>query len=321
MESDSRGSDARAAGVWHRRPKSPVRLIASLSLWAFVLLLAASATRGEVRVKVIPRGAGSSLEEAGSRLEAVVEALGGEVEFGPDKERFYLVVADEEWFGLLRNKLITFAPCVLERCTGWPSECKARPVGVRLEVAAGAEVGELVSLIQGVGGEVGGTSAISASGVVPVGALAGLEGSPAVGSLELRQPCLNPLELDFIGQPLLREMYLGEAQRFAAHATWSNDPLPGDPDAVLDRLGQPSQIATDSGGFWFFERSNLELVVKVLDGCAVNDYYWVFVSGLTDRAVRLVLTDLVGGATWTRENELGVPVEPAIDVEALPCDG
>ena len=39
--------------------------------------------------------------------------------------------------------------------------------------------------------------------------------------------------------------------------------------------------------FYFFSRDNIEVIVKVLDGCAINGHYWVFATGLTDIPWRL----------------------------------
>ena len=36
---------------------------------------------------------------------------------------------------------------------------------------------------------------------------------------------------------------------------------------------------------------NIEVFAKVLDGCAVNGHYWVFVGGLTDVEVELAVVD------------------------------
>jgi hypothetical protein len=35
-------------------------------------------------------------------------------------------------------------------------------------------------------------------------------------------------------------------------------------------------LGADTGYFWFFEDTNVELVVKVLDGRAINGHTWVF---------------------------------------------
>lgn len=39
---------------------------------------------------------------------------------------------------------------------------------------------------------------------------------------------------------------------------------------------------TDTGAFWFFDSANLELVVKALDGRAINGAFWVFYGSLSN---------------------------------------
>src|SRR5215510_12169896 len=46
--------------------------------------------------------------------------------------------------------------------------------------------------------------------------------------------------------------------------------------------GQAVPLTDDTGSFWFFDNSNLELVIKVLDGRAVNGHFWIFYGGLSD---------------------------------------
>lgn len=48
-----------------------------------------------------------------------------------------------------------------------------------------------------------------------------------------------------------------------------------------------------------------EVFVKVLDGRAVNGYFWVFLSGLTDVAFRVTVTDTVTGERRTYDKESG----------------
>ena len=75
--------------------------------------------------------------------------------------------------------------------------------------------------------------------------------------------------------------------------------------------------ATDeSGYFWFFDAANLELVVKVLDGRAVNGRFWVFYGALTNVEYDLVVRNAATGATWTHHNPSGVFASGA-DIDAL----
>ena len=55
------------------------------------------------------------------------------------------------------------------------------------------------------------------------------------------------------------------------------DPATG---ATHQASGVP--LSDDSAYFWFFDANNIELIVKVLDGHAVNGHWWVFYGALTD---------------------------------------
>jgi hypothetical protein len=78
-------------------------------------------------------------------------------------------------------------------------------------------------------------------------------------------------------------------------------------------------LTTDTGYFWFFDPSNIELVTKVLDGCAVNGNYWFFASGLTSVGVQISVTDTVTGASKPYSNTLGTAFQPIQDTAAFPC--
>ncbi len=53
-----------------------------------------------------------------------------------------------------------------------------------------------------------------------------------------------------------------------------------------------SVVETDqSGAFYFFARDNPELVVKMIDGRALNAKFWVFWGGLTDLEYNIRITD------------------------------
>ena len=75
--------------------------------------------------------------------------------------------------------------------------------------------------------------------------------------------------------------------------------------------GQAVTETDDSGLFWFFDASNLEMLVKVLDGCGINGHYWVFAAATTDVEYELTVRDAVTGASRTWQNPLGV-ASPAI---------
>jgi hypothetical protein len=85
--------------------------------------------------------------------------------------------------------------------------------------------------------------------------------------------------------------------------------------------GQAVPLSADTAYFWFFAASNVELVVKVLDGCpsAAGGHYWVFAGGLTDVAVQLTVTDTATGAVKTYLNPQSTPFAPLQDTSAFAC--
>jgi len=78
-------------------------------------------------------------------------------------------------------------------------------------------------------------------------------------------------------------------------------------------------LTSDTGYFWFFDSTNIELVTKVLTGCAVNNSYWVFAGGLTNVGVQLTVTDTMTGAVKMYSNTFGTPFQPIQDSSAFPC--
>ncbi|PYQ54908.1 MAG: hypothetical protein DMF53_28820, partial [Acidobacteria bacterium] len=89
-----------------------------------------------------------------------------------------------------------------------------------------------------------------------------------------------------------------QGSRFQAEVTWT---APG----FGSGAGQAVPLTEDTGYFWFFGSSNVELVVKVLDGRAVNRHFWVFYGALSDVAYTLTITDLQTGAREVFTNPQG----------------
>ncbi|HSF42941.1 MAG TPA: PQQ-dependent sugar dehydrogenase [Thermoanaerobaculia bacterium] len=81
--------------------------------------------------------------------------------------------------------------------------------------------------------------------------------------------------------------------------------------------GHAVPLTADSGLFWFFNQANIELIVKVLDGCGVNNHYWVFAGGLTDVEATVVVTDTTTGASRTYTNPQGTAFKPVQDTQAF----
>ena len=77
--------------------------------------------------------------------------------------------------------------------------------------------------------------------------------------------------------------------RFSVRTRWSaRDGSSG--------LGQAIALTEDTGYFTFFDSANVEVVVKILNGCGFNDRFWAFAGGLTDVSVVMTVTDHQTGA-------------------------
>jgi hypothetical protein len=77
------------------------------------------------------------------------------------------------------------------------------------------------------------------------------------------------------------------------------------------------KLTDDTGYLWFFNSSNIEVVVKLLDGCSINQHYWVFAAGLTNVGVQLQVVDTAGQLTWGRSNPIGTAFAPIQDTLAF----
>lgn len=88
-------------------------------------------------------------------------------------------------------------------------------------------------------------------------------------------------------------------------------------------LGKAIRLTADTGYFWFFDNSNVEVVVKVLDACTgANNRFWVFAAGLTNVGVRLRISDTVTGRVKEYVNPLNKPFQPVQDTNAFAtCNG
>lgn len=75
--------------------------------------------------------------------------------------------------------------------------------------------------------------------------------------------------------------------------------------------------SSTSGLFWFFGSDNWELLVKVLDGCGVNNRKWVYAAGTTDQHFQLVVTDVKAGVTKRYFNYNGQAAPAITDSDAF----
>lgn len=74
----------------------------------------------------------------------------------------------------------------------------------------------------------------------------------------------------------------------------------------------------DSGLLWFFGPENWEMLIKVLDGCTVNNNYWVFFAATTNVEFTVTVTDTDTGRVKTYVNPQGTSADAVTDTGAFP---
>jgi hypothetical protein len=99
------------------------------------------------------------------------------------------------------------------------------------------------------------------------------------------------------------------------YATTEGGGLSGSGHAVpLTSLG-----VNQGGLFWFFGANNPELLIKVLNGCASNNHFWVFFSAGTNVGFHVTVTDTKTGHTLDSVNPDLTEAPPVQDTSTLPC--
>jgi len=102
--------------------------------------------------------------------------------------------------------------------------------------------------------------------------------------------------------------------RFAARVSWRDyDGNRGSGEGV------PLAGNDGSGLFRFFGADNVELTLKLLEGCAVNGHWWTFLSSSSTVEYEVEVTDTRTGTTRTYGNALGRHPALEADVEAFEC--
>lgn len=86
--------------------------------------------------------------------------------------------------------------------------------------------------------------------------------------------------------------------RFAVEAVWKDF-------ANHTGMGTAVSLTGDTGYFWFFDPSNVEAVLKVLDATSFNGHFWVYYGALSNVEYTLTVTDTMTGKVKTYQNPLG----------------
>ena len=83
-------------------------------------------------------------------------------------------------------------------------------------------------------------------------------------------------------------------------------------------FGNAVPLTGDSGYYYFFDPSNIEMVTKVLNACGVNGDFWVFGAGLTNVKVTVDVLDTATGVSERYVNPLNTAFAPIQDTAAFP---
>ncbi len=89
-----------------------------------------------------------------------------------------------------------------------------------------------------------------------------------------------------------------QGERFAVEATWRD--FQGNTG-----VGTAVRLTPDTGYFWFFRETNVEVVLKVLDGRPLNGHFWVFYGALSNVEYTLTVTDTETGTEVSYPNPSG----------------
>lgn len=118
----------------------------------------------------------------------------------------------------------------------------------------------------------------------------------------------------FICTPSDDRLCLGRNGRFEVAVTWQGADGAAGTARVVD-----GGTALDSALFWFFDADNWELLLKVLEGCSFNEYFWVLFAATTDVGYELRVTDSEAGSFRVYRNAAGTAAASVNDLQAFPC--
>ena len=101
-----------------------------------------------------------------------------------------------------------------------------------------------------------------------------------------------------------------QGERFTVEVEWRNPAGLTGPATVVGS-------SADTGILWFFHPNNWEVMAKVLNGCGINDRYWVFSAATTNVFYRMTVTDVEKGRTKIYFNYPGPPAPAVTDIDAF----
>lgn len=99
--------------------------------------------------------------------------------------------------------------------------------------------------------------------------------------------------------------------RFSVRADWVDS-------SGGSGIAHAVRLTDKSGYFWFFDRTNAEVQVKLLDACTDPfNRFWFFGAGLTNIEVNLEVSDLKTGRVFRYTNPQGTPFAPIQDTSGI----
>lgn len=295
---------------------SPCDALAAFLPTLYLAMVAGSAV-ADVRLAVaaIPH-AGESPAAARDRVVALVELLQGDVLFDSPRGLSFAVFALEESSLALYEQVAAQVPGglahTLQLVVCNTGTCATVPVPALVFIDPG-DRNTVVAQVLAAGGAIEQEVIVGAPGSamalvvsVPVGFLPTLESIPGNMGFEL---VAEPE-----GLPSAGSLLLGRNNPFRVVARWSSNGTTGN--------GLARRLSASAGSFSFFRPSNLELHLKILDGCGVNGHYWLFATGMTDRGVVLEIFDNRSPSDvplFVHENPEGRVFRSMVELDALPC--
>ncbi len=84
-------------------------------------------------------------------------------------------------------------------------------------------------------------------------------------------------------------------------------------------VGRMDSLSRDSAVVWFFQPTNAEMLVKVLDACQPFGNYWVFFAATTNVDFTVTVTDTRTGLVKEYRNPAGNEADPVQDTFTFSC--
>lgn len=105
---------------------------------------------------------------------------------------------------------------------------------------------------------------------------------------------------------------LGTNGRFRVEVDWATAAGTSGAGAAV-----PLEGRADSGLFYFFNPNNIEMLVKVLNACPVNERFWVFFAATTTVEFTLTVVDTEANSGKIYVNPQGQPANAVTDTNAF----